>query len=119
MTDPARWSSLNESEREVLRAAREYPTNTARMVAASDALTSNDPPEAPIEMPKGWTDATAFGSLPRSSYLHCEYGRVAVRGGVFRVKTRINSGWSHDAMIPVEVAAIALRSAGWRVEAPK
>lgn len=96
MTDPARWSGLNESEREVLLAAQEYPTNLERMVAASEALDLTDPPPAQIEMPDGW-DQGQVETVPNA--LAYEYGET-----VADVRA---------------VLALALRSAGWRVEAPR
>jgi hypothetical protein len=124
VTDPARWSGLNESERALLRAALRYRdiTPEARHDHTCDvidalsreavALTSDDPPPAPIEMPDlpdGW-ERNAYGCL-----VGPEGGMLAVDNGNL-VYEEDDSGCS--AWIELDAVAFALRSAGWRVEAP-
>lgn len=119
MTDPTRWDALNESERALLRAALRYRdlTPAARHDHTCDvidalsreavALTSDDPPPAPIEMPEGWELDTDDGLLS-SNDTALILGETGC--GVQLQET--------EGDIPFAVMAIALRSAGWSVEAP-
>lgn len=136
MTDPARWSSLNASEREVLRAAviecvhhsrERYPSQEVRaaLLSAAWSLTSDDPPEAPIEMPDTFTDSA--GCVWDVALAH-----TVVLSSVYhesKVKIAPGSVMLIGGMPPREVIAcakrtwdatkLALRSAGCRVEAPQ
>lgn len=115
MTDPARWSALNESEREVLRAAQEYSWTHRyrRLEAACDTMTSDDPPPTPIEMPDGWK---AGSYVDDSVFWVNGFVRVAVDDAGIYVGDSEAEEIPH---MPAAVLALALRSAGWRVEGPR
>lgn len=113
MTDPARWAWLNESEREVLRIAHSLREpgrwiDADMLIAAADAITSDDPPQVEIEMPEGWALDTDDGLLSSDD--------TALILGETGCEVQLQET---EGDIPFAVMAIALRSAGWRVEAPR
>lgn len=130
MTEPARWSALNESEMEVLRAAvvecvhhsgGRYPSQDVRaaLLSAAWSLTSDDPPQGEIKMPVFWTFDCESGvpawKHPNAVVLLAANKRTAIVG-----RPQANGSpprtWVHVDVAPL---ALLLRSAGWRVEGPK
>lgn len=121
MTDPARWSALNESERALLRAALMYQREgggsrtilaekTGTLTRAAWSLTSDDPPAAPIEMPEGWTldSLGARNGHPDNGVAYLpDTGEIQIA----------HCGNALEA--PVTAVVATLRSGGWRVEGPK
>lgn len=122
MTDPARWSSLNESERALLRAAIRFRDispdarhdHTCDVIDAllreAVSLTSDDPPAAPIEMPEGW-ELDSLGA--RNGHPDNGVAYLPDTG-------EIQIAHCGDALeAPIAAVAATLRSAGWRVEGPR
>jgi len=129
VTDPARWSALNESERALLLAALMYQREgggsrtalaekTGTLTRAAWSLTSDDPPEAPIEMPEGWREL----SEPCTTFVAQLRDELCVRTTTSReviVSFVLDSGDVETWGLSVPILALALRSAGWRVEGPR
>lgn len=124
MSDPSRWSALNESEREVLRIAHSMREpgrwlDSDMLIAAADEITSDDPPQGEIEMPVFWTFDCESGvpawKHPNAVVLLAANKRTAIVG-----RPQANGSpprtWVHVDVAPL---ALLLRSAGWRVEGPK
>jgi hypothetical protein len=137
MSDPARWGALNESEREVLRAAhvlRVAGLTPAPSVAAEPAyrrhmlellervgkccafLTDTDPPEAVIAMPEGWEVVDAI--IPAGAVFLLHQGSNVM--GFWRGHVHMGDNYlDDDFRVPESaVRALMLRAAGLRVEGP-
>lgn len=120
MTDPARWSALNESERRLMRIARDCGGGLAQatsvdLVLAALDLTDTDPPEAVIEMPEGWHEYRGGG-------FSCNAGTPSeelVMTDTYMGCVRYIDPDDRAADLPMAILALALRAAGWRVEGPR
>jgi hypothetical protein len=78
------------------------------------ALTSEDPPPAPIKMPDGWTYAEKNSRRSTASW-NSYLDMISIKGDCVDV----DSDECSPGLIPCAILALALRSAGWRVEGPK